>query len=110
MKPEIIEEFAIAADLRGQTMSALIYQFVLKTIREEKEREPQAFPGYKAETPVVTPDKQTALEIMYEAFGGEEIRPELMKAIVNAVKMIQTAEQTDVPVLPRRITKERKAG
>lgn len=37
------EEFKIAAELRGASMAGLLHQFIVKTIREEKEREPQAF-------------------------------------------------------------------
>lgn len=37
------EDFRIAAELRGASMSSLLHQFVVRTIREEKEREPKAF-------------------------------------------------------------------
>ena len=37
------KDFKLAAELRGATMSGLVHQFVVKTIREEKEREPGAF-------------------------------------------------------------------
>jgi hypothetical protein len=37
------KDFKIAADLRGASMSSLLHQFIVKLIREEKEREPQAF-------------------------------------------------------------------
>jgi uncharacterized protein (DUF1778 family) len=43
LKPEVRDEFAIAADLRGASMSSLIHQFIVRTIREEKEIAPQAF-------------------------------------------------------------------
>jgi hypothetical protein len=36
-------EFKVAADLRGAKMSGLLHQFIVKTIREEKERDPIAF-------------------------------------------------------------------
>lgn len=39
------EEFQIACDLRGATMSTLLHQYIVKTIREEKEQEPAAFAG-----------------------------------------------------------------
>lgn len=35
--------FKIVADLRGATLSGLIHQFIVKSIREEKERDPRAF-------------------------------------------------------------------
>lgn len=37
------DEFRVAAELRGATMSTLIHQFIVKTIREEKERDPDEF-------------------------------------------------------------------
>ena len=43
LKPETREEFRIAAELRGASMSGLLHQFIVKTIREEKERDPEAF-------------------------------------------------------------------
>lgn len=41
--PQIKRELEIAARLRGITPSALVNSVVVKAIREEKEREPQAF-------------------------------------------------------------------
>lgn len=43
LTPEIHESFKIACDLRGVSMSSLMHQFVVKTIREEREIEPKAF-------------------------------------------------------------------
>lgn len=37
------EEFRIAANLRGASMSGLIHQFIFKIIREEKITNPEAF-------------------------------------------------------------------
>jgi antitoxin component of RelBE/YafQ-DinJ toxin-antitoxin module len=44
IREEVKQEFAIAADLRGASMSGLILQFIMKTIREEKAMSPQSFP------------------------------------------------------------------
>jgi hypothetical protein len=43
ISPKLRTDFHTAARLRGATMSALLHQFVVKTVREEKEREPGAF-------------------------------------------------------------------
>lgn len=43
LEPEIRDQFALAAKLRGASMSGLLHQFIIRTIREEKEMEPQAF-------------------------------------------------------------------
>lgn len=47
LKPEVRDEFAIAAELRGASMSSLLHQFIVRTIREEKEAAPFAFPKSK---------------------------------------------------------------
>jgi hypothetical protein len=41
--PSRLEEFRIAATLRGTTMSSLISQFIAKVVREEQAAVPQAF-------------------------------------------------------------------
>lgn len=41
--PLRLEEFRIAAMLRGSTMSALISQFVAQVVREELDAVPEAF-------------------------------------------------------------------
>lgn len=43
LTPQVHEAFKIACDLRGVSMSSLMHQFVVRTIREEKELEPKAF-------------------------------------------------------------------
>lgn len=43
LKPDVRDEFKVVADLRGSTMSGLLHQYVIKLIREEKERDPVAF-------------------------------------------------------------------
>jgi hypothetical protein len=37
------EDFKIACELRGASMSSLLHQFVVRTIREEKELSPRSF-------------------------------------------------------------------
>jgi len=41
--PEIRDQFKTAAELRGSTMSGLMHQFIVRTIREEREAMPHAF-------------------------------------------------------------------
>lgn len=43
LKPETHDEFKIACELRGGSMSSIMHQFIVRTIREEKERDPRAF-------------------------------------------------------------------
>lgn len=51
-KELVRDEFKIACELRGATMSGLLHQFMVRTIREEKDAAPQAFVtrGVKATT------------------------------------------------------------
>ena len=51
LKPETREEFRISAELRGATMSGLLHQFIVRTIREEKERDPEAFASMQVASP-----------------------------------------------------------
>lgn len=41
--PQLREEARIAAELRGLSVSALVHQYLVKVVREEKERSPAAF-------------------------------------------------------------------
>ena len=53
--PLVLRDFKIAAELKGGTMSALVHMFVVQTIREQKERNPEAFKKRSEyERPVVT--------------------------------------------------------
>lgn len=68
---DVLREFQIAAALRGLTMSSLVHQFVLKTIREEKEKAPRAFGiGIGSGGMSVT---ATRHEIFAEAFDGHAL-------------------------------------
>ncbi len=43
LTPDRLEQFRIAAMLRGSTMSAIVQQFVASVVREEMTAVPQAF-------------------------------------------------------------------
>jgi|SRR5580704_1674993 hypothetical protein len=43
VRPQVRLEFRAAAEMKGGTMSGLIHQFIVKTIREERESDPVAF-------------------------------------------------------------------
>ena len=43
LKPEPHDDFKLACELRGGSMSSILHQFIVRTIREEKENEPRAF-------------------------------------------------------------------
>jgi hypothetical protein len=43
LKPETHDDFKIACELSGGSMSSILHQFIVRTIREEKEMAPRAF-------------------------------------------------------------------
>ncbi|MFT3745068.1 MAG: hypothetical protein QM785_12345 [Pyrinomonadaceae bacterium] len=43
---QTVDDFATVARLKKTTMSALVYQFVLQAIREQKDATPEAFSDY----------------------------------------------------------------
>ena len=53
LKPKTRDEFKVAAELRGASMSGLLHQFIVKTIREEKERTPEAFVHVSQRAPAI---------------------------------------------------------
>lgn len=43
VKPAVLQDFKIAAEAQGATMSALVHMFVVRTVREAKNANPEAF-------------------------------------------------------------------
>jgi hypothetical protein len=43
LKPDTHDDFKIACELRGGSMSSILHQFIVRTIREEKEMSPRSF-------------------------------------------------------------------
>jgi hypothetical protein len=43
LTPDVHDQFKTAVELRGASMSSFLHQFIVRTIREEKERDPAAF-------------------------------------------------------------------
>lgn len=88
------DDFRIAAKQRSQSMSALIIHFIVKTIREEKERNPAAFPDYESNRPAVAGTEID--EILYDAFDGKPINPsELRRMMQDAKEMLRIREIVD---------------
>lgn len=54
VREDLKREFEITAELRGTTLSGLIHQLLVKAVREEKDREPQAFGIVKLESLKIT--------------------------------------------------------
>jgi hypothetical protein len=43
VRSEVRDDFKIVAELRGSSISGLLHQYMIKLIREEKDREPKMF-------------------------------------------------------------------
>lgn len=52
LTPEVLAEYKIAARLKGSSMSNLVHMYIFQVIREQKERNPEAFKN-EFERPVV---------------------------------------------------------
>jgi antitoxin component of RelBE/YafQ-DinJ toxin-antitoxin module len=50
LDPNVRDEFALAARLRGASMSGLLHQFIVRTIREEKAEYPREFTAIRPAT------------------------------------------------------------
>src|SRR5262249_55692959 len=90
LTPATHDQFKIACELRGSSMSSLMHQFVIRTIREEKERDPQAFDVSNKPAPVVahigpaaTPgeDKESIRKKYIEQAGGVPLAAHSKKKI-----------------------------
>jgi antitoxin component of RelBE/YafQ-DinJ toxin-antitoxin module len=64
VRKEVRENFKIAADLRGASMSSLIHQFMVKCIRDEKKIAPEAFG--KAENPTGKYEQEAVIRNLTE--------------------------------------------
>lgn len=78
------ENFRIAAKLHGHSMSGLVFQFILKEIREAKEQKPEAFPDYESDRPAVAGTEID--EILYDAFDGQPINPQTLRRMIRDAK------------------------
>ena len=61
--PEVRDQFKRAAELRGSTMSGLMHQFIVRTIREEREIEPRAFKRVPDKAHKEEPDFQKGVRV-----------------------------------------------
>lgn len=90
------EEFKKAAELRGSTMSGLMHQFIIRTIREEKQIAPQAF----AEKPYLAPVVATITPAIVREPTKAEVRRMINQDEIDEIERRVTPRKTQsVPVL-----------
>lgn len=54
VRPEVRDNFRVAADMRGSTMSGLLHQYIIRVIREEMENSPREFERRRQELEELT--------------------------------------------------------
>src|SRR5215208_164834 len=86
INPNLREEFQAAAHLRGGSMSGLLHQYIVKVVREEKERDLDAFNGalsFVRSTGVSDPEGMAVygkgLTGPVGGMGTDEARPQEME-------------------------------
>lgn len=83
---ETLHDFGISANLRGTTMSALVIQSVLNTIREDKQRQPDKFPGYEPLNQAQ--EFEEVRTMLREMYGDKPIDPEELRKAFEILKTI----------------------
>jgi len=79
------DDFRIAAKREGKSMSALVYRYILLTIRQAKAEAPELFPDYSPPPRIAGGDSEIE-QIIYETFEGKDIEPERLRQIMKAIK------------------------
>lgn len=79
-------------------MSGLLFQYIMRVIREEKVRSPKDFPDYSP-PPEIISDRQTVrdrIEARYESFGGKTLsQDQLDKMIDKIAELLEVVEVTN---------------
>jgi len=89
-------------------MSGLFHKFMVRTIREEKDRQPDRFPDYVSDDAPQIVNETEFDKIMFEAFDGQPVEPDKLRAMMKAVKALMEVkeitagtERGPAPVLAR---------
>jgi hypothetical protein len=97
---DVRQDFKIAADLRGATASSLLYQFIVRTIREEKAENPSAFgtqPKRKAPgVATISPGRPTKSDIRRQVIGDDV---DDLGTVDYTDQMARTAERVRLSLL-----------
>lgn len=83
LDPETREQFAVAAKLRGASMSGLIHQFIVRTIREERMAFPEEFQQRQAAVSKVA----ATIEPSEETKVRRKIREDLQSGPLPAARL-----------------------
>jgi hypothetical protein len=94
MKPLTREEFRVAAELRGATMSGLLHQFIVKTIREEKERNPEMFFDLKIPEELQQKDSEYMMSIGTDRLPTDDEKAQAGRDLAKAKKLARNNERT----------------
>jgi len=101
LKEKTHQEFKIACELRGASMSSLLHQFIVRTIREEKEHAPHSFD-------VIEEPNTRPLAPVVATIGGRETmsRAEIARTInqdeIGEIETRMTSGRKKIPVLKEK--------
>jgi hypothetical protein len=98
LTPKTHDEFKIACELRGASMSSLLHQFIVRTIREEKDLTPSAFTAGYHQVPRWTAEVQPGKEVKGNV---EPIPDERFAHLVPEELTDETAKQKQKPIRKR---------
>jgi hypothetical protein len=79
LTPAVHDQFKIACELRGASMSSLLHQFIVRTIREERELDPKAFERPHAKRPVLIENDLIPVAVHNEGVVNARAKPAAKK-------------------------------
>ena len=91
IRKDLKEELKTTAELAGVSISALLHMLIKGAISDARRRHPEAFPDY-APPPVIVGEPEMD-QLLFEAFEGKEMTPEMKKSIAEAVKAILKVQE-----------------
>ncbi len=104
LRPETRDQFALAAELRGASMSGLLHQFIVRTIREEKEAMPDAFAN-SPHKPIKPPELIEVKDNVAARIGsGDPEKDEAIRRLNEDPQLITTDQIAAIKkqIKPRR--------
>lgn|SRR5262249_28697182 len=102
VNPQILEDFRIAARLRGASMSGLIHQFIVRTIREEKLAAPEEFVRRELAQPPVQDHAQDQAHLFSKPESGKKSSSRAQKELAR--------DEADARRLARERLKSKASG
>lgn len=82
----IREDFRRVAKAEGKSMSAMLYRYIIMTIRQARADLPEIFEDYTPEPPPKIVGESEFDQLLLEAFDGKRPADNEMRVILRAIK------------------------